>query len=216
MGRFRFYHCGEYGSQNLRPHYHALLFGHDFHQDRILVQETPYPKYRSATLEEVWGLGRTEIGDVTYESAAYCARYVNKSGASIRTSDVEEEDPRYLRVNPETGEYWHVSPEYSTMSRRPGIGSSWLEEYHQDVYPSDEVVHNGRKFPVPRYYDDRVQAESFHPKRPGSGAFSDLVEASKEARRRSSMSRKEDMTPERLAVRERSAVSRLRLRRREL
>ena len=28
--KVRFYHCGEYGPKLLRPHYHAILFGHQF------------------------------------------------------------------------------------------------------------------------------------------------------------------------------------------
>ena len=30
----RFYMCGEYGPENWRPHYHALLFGFDFADKR--------------------------------------------------------------------------------------------------------------------------------------------------------------------------------------
>jgi len=222
VGRFRFYHCGEYGSRNLRPHYHALLFGIDFHQDRVLVQESPYSRYRSATLESVWGLGRCDIGNITYESAAYCARYVHKAdvsrygrpGARVEgVVDQDTDDPRYARVDPVTGESWQVRPEYSTMSRRPGIGSAWVEKYHADVYPSDEVVHNGRKFPVPRFYDAKV---ALFPSKPGEPSFADLVEEAKVARRRSAERHKEDSSGERLAVRERCAVARLRLRRREL
>lgn len=211
FGSFRFYHCGEYGSRNLRPHYHALLFGLDFSSDRVVVQESPYLKFRSAVLDEVWGMGRTEIGDLCYATAAYCARYVNKAEHSARSADVA--DPRWDRVNPETGEIYQVPPEYSTMSRRPGIGASWLEQFHGDVFPSDQVVHDGRSYPVPRYYDTKVVS---FPSKPGSPAFSELVEEAKVARRRSAEERKEDLTGERLAVKERCAVARLSLLRREL
>lgn len=216
-GSFRFYHCGEYGSRNLRPHYHALLFGLDFAGDRVQIQEKPYPRFRSSTLDEVWGLGRTDVGNLTYETAAYCARYVHKAEPG-RPKDLApgDDDPRLTRFDPDTGECWQVRREYSTMSRNPGLGARWLEKFHTDVYPSDEVVHNGQSYPVPRYYDERVQSPDFSPKRPPSGVFSVLVEDAKDARRRASMKRKEDLTPERLAVRERNAVARLRLRRREL
>lgn len=218
MGPFRFYHCGEYGEQNLRPHYHALLFGLDFHGDRVQVAERPFPRFSSATLTEVWGMGHTDIGTLTYESACYVARYVHKGarakdGISEPIQDMVDGDPRYLRVDPVTGEAWYVRPEYSTMSRRPGIGAKWLEKFHTDVYPSDQVVHDGRKFPVPRFYDQTVAS---FPSKPGEPAFSDLVEEAKAARRRSSEQHKEDMTGERLAVRERCADARLSLRRREI
>lgn len=215
MGPFRFYHCGEYGGENLRPHYHALLFGQDFHSDRVQVQETPYPKYRSALLDQIWGLGRTDIGNVTYQSAAYVARYVNKTGVALRRIEKDVDDPRYTRVNPETGEYWQVPREYSTMSRRPGIGASWLEQYHTDVYPSDEVVHDGRKFPPPRYYDDKFPTLPSHGSGEDRTATMEGLKAQRQLRASSGSARKEN-SPERLAVRERCAVARLRLRRREL
>lgn len=215
VGSFRFYHCGEYGSKNFRPHYHALLFGQDFASDRVRVQEKPYAKYRSPLLDKVWGMGRTDIGDVTYASAAYVARYVHKPH---KQREAGLDDPRFLRVDTNTGECWQVRPEYSTMSRggrggQGGIGSSWLKKFHKDVYPSDEVVHDGMRFPVPRFYDAKVVSFDSVP---GSPAFSDLVEEAKAARRRSAEERKEDSTGERLEVRERCAVARLRLRQREL
>lgn len=216
VGRFRFYHCGEYGSKNLRPHYHALLFGQDFSADRVQVQARPYPKFVSPLLEEIWGLGRTDIGTVTYNSAAYVARYVHKANAverETRVADEDEGDPKYLRVDPESGEYWYVKPEYSTMSRNPGIGASWLEKFHGDVYPSDQVVHDGFAYPVPRYYDAKVAS---FPSSPNEPSFAELVDKAKVERRRNAELRKEDSTRDRLAVRERCAVARLRLRQRDL
>ena len=44
-------------------------------------------------------------------------------------------------------------PEYTTMSRRPGIGAGWFDKYKSDVFPSDEVILKGKRFKPPRYYD---------------------------------------------------------------
>lgn len=214
VGRFRYFACGEYGSRNLRPHYHALVFGQDFCADRVQVQERPYPRFFSAVLEETWGLGRTDVGSVTYESAAYVARYVHKgSAAGARPGGSGEQDPK--GVDCLTGE---TVPEFLVMSRggrggEGGIGTPWLKRFHRDVYPSDEVVHDGFPYPVPRFYDEKVVS---FPSVPGEPAFSDLVEEAKEARSRASMKHKEDLTGERLAVRERCAVARLSLRQRNL
>ncbi len=78
--KIRFYACGEYGDQNGRPHYHACLFNHDF-QDKKLWKRGKDPSldlYRSADLEKLWPYGYSSIGEVTFQSAAYVARYIMK------------------------------------------------------------------------------------------------------------------------------------------
>ncbi len=50
--------------------------------------------------------------------------------------------------------YQGKQPEYSTMSRRPGIGADWFKKYNKDIYPSDNVIITGGKsVKTPRYYD---------------------------------------------------------------
>jgi len=188
-GRFRFFHCGEYGSENLRPHYHALLFGMDFDDRYPVEKKNGKTIYSSNELESVWGLGNVTVGDVSYESAAYVARYVIKKV----TGDLAEE--HYRRIDGETGEVWKVRPEYTTMSRRPGIGARWLEKFKGDVFPSDEVVHGGRKFRPPRFYDSKLP----------DAELSEL----KRKRRRAVGVHADDLTPERLSVREKVAAARL-------
>lgn len=75
----RFYHCGEYGSLTQRPHYHAILFNVDF-PDRVLHSKNGRGEslYESATLAKLWPYGQATYGEVTFESAAYCARYCVK------------------------------------------------------------------------------------------------------------------------------------------
>ena len=74
--RVRFYHAGEYGEKNGRPHYHAILFNFDFPDKKLHTIRNGYPVWISKSLDEIWGLGICEIGTVTYESAAYVARYI--------------------------------------------------------------------------------------------------------------------------------------------
>lgn len=75
----RYYQCGEYGEKFHRPHYHMCLFGHDFYDDREHFKTSTGDKlYVSELLSEVWGMGHCLIGDLTFESAAYVARYVTK------------------------------------------------------------------------------------------------------------------------------------------
>lgn len=144
----RFFHCGEYGDLNGRPHYHALIFGHDFKDKEVVsVNKQGQKLYGSEALKKLWPWGHSSIGTVTFQSAGYCARYVVKK----ITGEAAKE--HYERVDQETGEITRLKPEYTTMSRRPGIGKDWFEKYGSDVYPNDYVVIDGKKHPPPRYYD---------------------------------------------------------------
>lgn len=179
-GPFRFLHCGEYGDENLRPHYHALIFGHDFSEDR-----EPFSKadghwiYRSEELEKFWKLGFVTLGDVTWQSAQYVARYC------LKKVNGEMAEKAYTRVDPESGEVFSVKPEYATRSR--GIGAGWYEKFKGDVYPHDQVVLNGKRFRPPKFYDKKLEDDD--PK-----MFERIV-----ARRRKSVDL-ENATPERLAT----------------
>lgn len=198
VGSFRFFHVGEYGEMNLRPHYHALLFGIDFREDSSLfVRRKGYDIRVSPTLSTTWGLGFATVGDLTFESAAYCARYAMKKITGPRAEE------HYRRIDVETGEEFNVRPEYVTMSRRPGIGSDWFRKYGDEVFPDDFVVHNGKKFPVPRFYDREL--ERMDP------AFMEGV-------RRARLKRAQvfDASPDRLAARERLVDQKLGETRREV
>ncbi len=99
-------------------------------------------------------MGFCSIGDVNYKSAAYVARYIMKK---ITGPPAEE---HYSRSNPITGEIWQVMPEYTTMSRRPGIGAGWLDKYTTDVYPDDFIIMNNKKVRPPRFYDRIYEADN--------------------------------------------------------
>lgn len=153
-GRFRFIQCGEYGERNFRPHHHALLFGIDF-PDKVLFKSRPgRDLYTSALLSGLWRKGFCSIGGVSYSSAEYVARYVIKNDVNpVKTE-------RYRRIDYETGEEYYVRREYLTMSRRPGLGAKWFDRYSGDLFPSDEVVIDGRKYRPPGYYFRRLQDAS--------------------------------------------------------
>ncbi len=150
--RIRFYHCGEYGDRFGRPHYHALLFGFDFADKYPWSVRCGLPVFRSDSLESLWPMGQSEVGSVTFESAAYVARYCVKKVTG------EQADEHYS-VTLETGEVVHVQPEYATMSRRPGIGKEWYEEFQCEVYPSDGVVIRGKLMKPPRFYDGQHELQ---------------------------------------------------------
>lgn len=141
--RIRYFHCGEYGEKLGRPHYHACLFNFDFDDKYIWSVKNGFNLYRSPSLEKVWGLGHCLVGEVTFESAAYVARYVMKK--------ITGEDAQC--------HYNGKRPEYVTMSRRPGIGKGWFQKWKGDVYPDDFIVVRGVKMKPPRFYDSLMEAE---------------------------------------------------------
>jgi len=143
----RFFHCGEYGSKLQRPHHHACLFNFDFVDKELWSTRKGIKLYRSSSLEGLWPFGFSTIGAVTWESAAYIARYVTKKMYGVQA------DSHYSRLNSETGEMVPIVREYITMSRRPGIGKRWFDRFASDVFPKDFVTHGGRKFKPPSYYD---------------------------------------------------------------
>jgi hypothetical protein len=144
----RFFHSGEYGEKNLRPHYHALIFGYDFPDKKLFKKSKGHNLYTSEELQKLWPYGHTFIGDCNFHTSAYTARYI------IKKINGDQAKDHYWRTNPETGEMDQIEPEYATMSRRPGIGYNWFQKYKTDVYPHDYVVINGFKVKPPRYYDN--------------------------------------------------------------
>lgn len=150
----RYYMCGEYGEKYDRPHFHAILFGYDFRDDRVLVSRTSNGSiYTSALLERVWSYGFCSVGDVTLESAAYVAGYVVKK---VTGKNAEE---HYTRVDGMTGEIYQKVPEFSNSSRDPAIGIGWLDKYYPEVVNSGGViVPGGMNMGVPRAYVKRLEA----------------------------------------------------------
>lgn len=179
-------HCGEYGEKNFRPHYHACIFGLDFSEDRLLFKEKAgYKLWESPALTEIWGQGFATVGDLTFRSAAYVARYVMKK---VGGAPAEE---HYSRVNTRTGELFVVRPEYLTMSLKPGLGAAWFEKFRGEVYPDDFCLLDGKKVKVPTFYDREMDKDS-----------PDFMEHVRRARSRRADEHAEDSTPDRLFVRE--------------
>lgn len=159
----RYYMCGEYGDRTNRPHYHAILFNHNF-SDWVYLFDSPSgePIYTSPTLEKIWGLGFVTIGTVTFQSAGYVARYCMKKINGKLADEINPETglKHYERVNSFTGEIVPVEPEYATMSRGGrngrGIGYDWINKYTSDCYPKDFTTIRGVPRKPPRYYDNQL------------------------------------------------------------
>lgn len=146
----RYYYGGEYGEKYNRPHYHACLFGIDF-RDKKHVETTTggFKLYESPTLSQLWTQGRHTIAELTWETAAYTARYIMKK---ITGNNKKQ---HYEKIDKETGEIITLEPEFNDMSRKPGIGHDWLQQWYKDVYKKEQsgVRIRGNLTQPPRYYD---------------------------------------------------------------
>ena len=154
--KLRFYACGEYGDENLRPHYHAIIFNHDFNDKKIhSYNHQKDPIYISDTLTNLWEKGHCTTQDVTYKTMAYVSRYVQKKqfGSDDRALN------HYTRISPMDGKAYTVRPEFAVMSRRPGIGTGYVEQFKNDYYPSGYIVVDGRKVPPPQFYINKLSEE---------------------------------------------------------
>lgn len=192
--RIRFYMCGEYGELNRRPHFHACLFGFDFpDREYFRTLGSGCKIYTSKILEELWPFGYCSIGDVTFESAAYIARYITKKV----TGDAAE--AHYRLVDSETGEVTMLVPEFTKMSLKPGIGKDWFLKFGDtDITPFDRVVVRGKEQNVPKYYKGLIKLRD--PFRSDEIDFERVKNAEKFV---------DDCTEERLRVREVCARARL-------
>lgn len=158
-----YYYAGEYGDKNSRPHYHAIIFNHNFN-DWVYLYTTDNGSdiYTSPTLEKLWGKGYVTIGTVTFESAGYIARYCMKkiNGKKADEIDLQTGLKPYERCETIMGEIveiYKVLPEFSDMSRRPGIGNNWIQRYKSDCYPKDYTTINGMRIKPPKYYDRQLE-----------------------------------------------------------
>lgn len=143
-----------------RPHFHVAIFGHEFKDIEIYSswrdKGRDFRLYESATLNKLWGKGRCIIGDLTFESAAYIARYATKK---ITGKPSEE---HYKKYDTSSGEIYDVRPEYNQSSRGGrnkgpgGIGSKWWSVYKTDTY-KDFITHQGKKFKPPDYYSKLLE-----------------------------------------------------------
>jgi len=173
--RVRFFHCGEYGDKGGRPHYHACLFGYDFPDKEFYSERDGCRLYISPLLQELWPFGYSTVGAVTFESAAYVARYIMKK----------------INGDPAKAHYAGRSPEYTTMSRRPGVGKGWYTEFREDVFPCDNVVLRGKVMRPPKFYDRCFEVDS-----------PDEFVKIKSKRKAKALECADDNTPERLKVKE--------------
>lgn len=140
--KISFFLSSEYGPKYCRPHYHCILFGIGFEDFPDLIpsgkNELGQQYYTSEKMRNIWKHGNVIISEVSYETCSYVARYVLKKANDGNLSD-----------------YLHLVPEFSLMSRRPGIGSEYLKD-HPDCLDLDSInvatPRGAKKVEIPKFF----------------------------------------------------------------
>lgn len=148
----RFLACGEYGpgeNSTHRPHYHILIFNwkpqdklkfykENHNGDRILI---------SKEITDIWGKGFTTVGDLTYKSACYVARYCTKK--------------MFKGVKHATLKKALIEPEFILMSRNGGIGIKYWKDYQQAILKREGIlIKIGDKVKnrnIPKYFEKKYK-----------------------------------------------------------
>lgn len=135
--------CGEYGAQLSRPHFHLCVFNFDFSDKKMHSRSDAGDiLYRSTELEKLWKHGFSVIGDLTFASACYVARYCTK------------------KVNGKHKDEYYSGrlPEFAIYPRRPALGKDWIEQNLEMVAGQNFIFQkSGIKTPVPRYYQKQIE-----------------------------------------------------------
>jgi len=207
-GKLRYYACGEYGEKYKRPHYHAIIYGLELNDKIHSCTNNGFKLYTSASLEKTWGHGNVLVGDVSFESCAYVARYIMKKQLG------KDAYLNYMDVDTETGLVTNERiPEFTTMSLRDGgIGLPWFKKHKKDLYQYGTdgvlIIRGGIHTSPPRYYEQKFMEES--------ESNLETVNIIKERRKREAIKRWPDNTRQRLLAKERVATSKTSLLKRQL
>lgn len=149
--KLRFFACGEYGSETMRPHFHLILFGLELDNDDLSLYKRNIQGdnlYNSKLISSCWKNGFSVVGEVTWETCAYVARYVMK---------------KHLGKESEFYDIYNIEPEFTLMSRKPGIARQYYEDHKNELFFEDFVsistAKGGRKVYPPPYFEKLFESD---------------------------------------------------------
>ncbi|WNK13700.1 MAG: replication initiator protein [Microvirus sp.] len=129
--RIKYYTVGEYGTQGLRPHYHAILYG----------------AIDQSIIDQAWGLGSTHVGTVTGASIEYTLKYISKP-PNPRVGKFSRDD----RVR----EFSLMSKGLGVDF----LSDAATKFHHSRIDQLYVTVEGGVKLSMPRYYRNKIWNES--------------------------------------------------------
>lgn len=143
--KLRYYCSGEYGDTTGRPHYHMILFGYDPPLGDLVKwsrSKYGYDYYTSDIINDCWKLGYVILGDLSFQSCAYTAKYTQK------------------KLDGKLADYYSqydILPPFALMSRRPGLGLDYYNDNVSSIIDDKHLLlENGNIVPVPRYYLNKL------------------------------------------------------------
>lgn len=140
--KLRFYGCGEYGSNTMRPHYHVIVFGLELNDLKPYKYERGSWFYNSESVSDTWPYGFAVIAEVSWETCAYTARYVMKKAGGFLAEEYE---------------LLNIEPEFVNMSRKPGIARAVFDQDPDHVLDGKAyylaTAKGGRKIYPPKYFE---------------------------------------------------------------
>jgi len=176
--KFRYLTAAEYGDTTQRPHFHSSVFNL-WLPDAIQSHENSEGRQvlTSKIVDECWGKGHVDIQYFTMGTATYVAQHqIKQNGQSIRKQlklsyyarraeliKIQEENG--IPHTDENGEEFAFDPETGLIlpkmmplprvyaSSNPGIGKTYFDRYYRTIYNNGFITFQGRRFPIPRYYD---------------------------------------------------------------
>lgn len=126
--KIQVFNVHEYGKHG-KKHWHLVVFGWRPKDLETFPNRSSMPIYCSRVLQKIWTRGFSSVGDVTEASALYQAQYTQK--------DVKN---------------GNLLSSKQAHSKHSGIGRDYFLQHYDQILRNGFVPHDGRKFPVPRYF----------------------------------------------------------------
>ena len=137
--RIKYFACGEYGGQTMRPHYHAILFGSGLtREDKNRVIDCwPLCDWTQPSIK------KNSFGIAEPDSIRYVAQYIDKKF----TGDLAEE------IYTNQG----IEPVFRLLSQ--GIGLQYALDNKSQIEELSYITLKGVKHSVPRYYIKKLDLD---------------------------------------------------------
>lgn len=124
--KIKYLNCMEYGSHTYRPHGHAIVFGLPLDMTefkKVGINNLGDVTWQCETLNKLWGQGYVDIGEVTFRSCSYVARYTLK------------------KTKAQYDDWWYESQgkDKEWVSMSDSIGKWLYDERKEQIYDMDTV-----------------------------------------------------------------------------